>query len=456
MLEKTFYENCSHLCGIKKQQKILLGVSGGLDSMVLFHLFNQYKEKLGITIGVAHLNHGLRGNDSLLDQQLVKTMAAIYQVPFYTDNLSVKAIAEDKKQSIEECARICRYNFFNEIKVNNGYDLIATAHHFQDQSETVLIHLIRGSGLKGLEGMAYRREDLIRPLLNINKEAILAYGQAHDICYREDKTNEDPCFFRNRIRKELVPILKTYNNKIEDSLFRLSQIASVDNAFLEKKTGEAFGLLVQEEPEGIFFKKQIVFEDEALRKRLYKKAYEHCVKKGLEYAYIEAIDQWVMTSEGKSKMGLPNSRVLLRKPQGFSLEKSIVEKTPPYYIEATGVGTYQLPYGAGSVTLTYVDGSVAYGQATKNEGYLALDCFSWPLIIRNRRSGDAFIPLGQDKKVKVKKSLINKKIQREKRSKIPFLMDKEKGIIFVAGIGIDNRVKLTEQRSKMLHVCYKD
>ena len=162
-------------------------------------------------------------------------MAQQIKIPFYTKKLLIEKIASKKKQSIEECARICRYNFFKAIMEKEGYDLIATAHHFQDQSETVLIHLIRGSGLKGLKGMAYKRGDLIRPLLNITKDSIEEYGIENRIIYRDDQSNEDIDFFRNRVRKELVPILKTYNNKIEDSLFRLSQIATVENDYLEKK-----------------------------------------------------------------------------------------------------------------------------------------------------------------------------------------------------------------------------
>ncbi|AMP21290.1 hypothetical protein AZF37_09170 [endosymbiont 'TC1' of Trimyema compressum] len=457
MLKDNFYQNCIQLCAIKEQQRVLIGVSGGLDSMVLLHLFKSYKDKLGIEIGISHLNHGLRGMESDLDQKLVKEVAQQLKIPFYTDNMLIEAIACEKKQSIEECARICRYNFFKNIMKQEGYDLIATAHHFQDQSETVLIHLIRGSGLKGLKGMAYKRGLLIRPLLNITKDEIKDYSIEHGIVYREDKSNDDMDFLRNRIRQELIPVLKNYNNKIEDSLFRLSQIATVENDYLEKKTKEAIAKYLLFTEETVLLKETVFLEDEALRKRLYLKVYQNWLNKGLEYRYIEAIDQYIITREEKPVLSLPNNATLRKVRDGFLFSKENKIVVEDYEIEATGIGVYQLPGDCGILTLSYINkDDVDYLAASPAEGYLNSETISWPLIIRNRRQGDSFIPLGQDAQVKIKKCLINKKIQRKKRSEIPFLIDRKKGIIFVARIGIDNRVKLSSKESKILFVSYKD
>ena len=457
LLKDNFYQNCIQLCAIEKQQKILIGVSAGLDSMVLLHLFNYYKKKLGIEIGIAHLNHGLRDDESNLDQQLVQDMSQQLKIPFFTDNLLIETIASEKKQSIEECARICRYNFFKEIMKTEGYDLIATAHHFQDQSETVLIHLIRGSGLKGLEGMAFKSGNLIRPLLNIKKEAIEAYGLNNNITYREDQSNQDTVFFRNRVRKELVPILKTYNGKIEDSLFRLSQIASVDNAYLKQKTEEAKTKHLVFDQRSVLIRETILLEEEALRKRLYLNAYRNWLNIGLEYCYVEAMDDYILAGEHQPQLGLPKNVTLKKVENGFLLSKKFNVVIEEYLIEANAIGTYVLPNDCGTLALSYVtEDMVDYLLTTPNEGYINSTHISWPLIIRNRRQGDAFMPLGQKKKVKIKKCLINKKIQREKRSKTPFLIDKDKGIIFVAGIGIDDRVKLSDKEEKPLFISYKD
>ena len=457
MLKDNFYQNCIQLCAIKEQQRVLIGVSGGLDSMVLLHLFKTYKDKLGIETGIAHLNHGLRGMESDLDQKLVKEVAQQLKIPFHTDNMLIEAIACEKKQSIEECARICRYNFFKNIMKKEGYDLIATAHHFQDQSETVLIHLIRGSGLKGLKGMAYKRGLLIRPLFNITKDEIKDYSIEYGIVYREDKSNDDMDFFRNRIRQELIPVLKTYNNKIEDSLFRLSQIATVENDYLEKKTKEAIAKYLLFAEDTVLLKETVFLEDEALRKRLYLKVYQNWLNKGLEYRYIEAIDQYIVAREEKSVLSLPNNVTLRKVRDGFLFSKENKVVVEDYEIEATCTGVYQLPGDCGILTLYYVNkDDVDYLAASPAEGYLNSESISWPLIIRNRRQGDSFIPLGQDVQVKIKKCLINKKIQRKKRSKIPFLIDRKKGIIFVAEVGIDNRVKLSSKKSKILFVSYKD
>ena len=457
MLKEHFHQNCIQLCDIKKQQKVLIGVSGGLDSMVLLHLFKFYKSKLKIKIGIAHLNHGLRSTESDLDQKLVRETAQRLKIPFYTNSISVRTIAFEKKQSIEECARICRYNFFKSIMKQENYDLIATAHHSQDQSETVLIHLIRGSGLKGLKGMVYRRGALIRPLLNFTKNEIKGYGIKNNIIYREDKSNNNVVFFRNRIRQELIPALKAYNNKIEDSLFRLSQIATVENNYLEKKTKEAMVKHLLFTEETALLRKTVSLEDQALRKRLYLKVYQDWLNKGLEYRYVEIIDQYIVTRKEKPTLSLPNNVTLRKVKDGFlfSKENKIIAKD--YEMEATSTGIYCLPEDCGILTLSYINkNDVDYLLASPKEGYINSESISWPLIIRNRRQGDNFIPLGQNFQVKIKKHLINKKIKKEIRSKIPFLIDKKKGIIFVAGIGIDNRVKLNNKKSKILFVSYKD
>lgn len=227
---------------VPKGSHVLVACSGGPDSMALLHWLVTTKgasTAFGLHLGVACVDHSLRP-ESKAELAMVKGYAAQYGLPFYELTFDALALAKAQKQSIETVSRQKRYAFLRNIARQHGYAFIATAHHQDDQGETVLLHLLRGAGTKGLQGMQVIDKDLWRPFLGVTKKDILAYLEAVGLTYATDMTNEEPLYVRNRIRLELLPLLKTYNPNIVATLARLGDNMVADERYLQRATEEAW------------------------------------------------------------------------------------------------------------------------------------------------------------------------------------------------------------------------
>jgi len=224
---------------------VVLGVSGGPDSMALLHVLTGFRREMGIDLIVAHLNHCLR--DQALDEELYVKEACLERgVPFYSKQRDIKALAACNKMSIEEAGREERYKFFNDIRLATGATTIATAHHQDDAAETVLLHLLRGSGIKGLRGIMPRQGAVVRPLLCVDKKEILQYLERHKIRYWFDYSNEDQSYLRNRIRHRLLPFLEEeFNPQIVHKLNQLADIARQENDWMDKLVEADFKQIVE-------------------------------------------------------------------------------------------------------------------------------------------------------------------------------------------------------------------
>jgi len=219
---------------IKPGGRIVVGVSGGADSMALLHILHRYCREKGGEVIAAHLNHGLR-REAIQEEQLVKDTCAAWGIACYTRQVDVAAEAARTQKSTEEAGRDCRYQFFRELAHQVQADHIATAHHQNDQAETVLLHLLRGSGIRGLQGIKPVSGPLIRPFLCVTRQDIEQYVQENQLPFCQDLSNSDPVFTRNRIRLQLIPYLQeAFNPRIVEALNRLAIIAREENAALDE------------------------------------------------------------------------------------------------------------------------------------------------------------------------------------------------------------------------------
>ncbi len=247
-LIKKVQENIFHHQLFKPGAKIAVGVSGGPDSVCLLDALYKLRKKYNLQIIIAHVNYGLRGKDSEKDEVLVRKLAEKYSLP-----LEKIRIANHKLQITEDYLRNLRYDFFSKVQKKHRVDFIAVGHNLNDQAETVLMRILRGTGLRGLAAIRFSTQinlaskkrgevdkiTIIRPLLNISREEILAYLRKYKIPFRIDKTNLEIVFFRNKIRHQLLPQLKKeYNPKIQEALYRLSQSAADDYDFINKYSSE--------------------------------------------------------------------------------------------------------------------------------------------------------------------------------------------------------------------------
>jgi len=222
-------------------QALIVGVSGGADSLVLLHILNLLAPRLGITLHAATLDHQLRGEESAGDVRFVEQICREWGVPVTVGQADVVHLARERQLGIEAAARVARYDFLAEVAHKLGAPSVAVAHHADDQAETVLLHLLRGAGVHGLAGMALRspvpgHEDLslIRPLLRASRAEIEAYCQEHHLVPRHDSTNADTSLLRNAIRLEVLPFLAHYSPHVKPALARLAEIAAVEDEYVEQ------------------------------------------------------------------------------------------------------------------------------------------------------------------------------------------------------------------------------
>ena len=239
-LEEKFLKTIKEENLIQKKDKIVVGVSGGPDSITLLECLNKYKEKLEIEIIVAHINHLIR-KDSTEDEQYVENICKKMNIKCYIKRENVLNIAKNEKIGTEEAGRKVRYEFFDEILKKEKANKIAIAHNMNDNAETILLNLLRGTGLNGLEGiqpMEYNK--YIRPLINISRKEIEEYVEKNELKPKIDYTNKENIYKRNKIRNELLPYLKKINPNIVESLSRLSKIVKEENTYIKKETEKIY------------------------------------------------------------------------------------------------------------------------------------------------------------------------------------------------------------------------
>lgn len=291
---------------IEKADKIVVGVSGGPDSICLLHVL----QELGYEVCVAHIHHGLRENANL-DEKFVKEFCEARGIPFFVKHVNLKELAD--KMTIEEAGRKVRYAFFNEILQKEKCQKIATAHNCNDRVETVLMNLIRGSGLSGLKGIEIKRENIIRPLLACTREEIETYCMQNHLNPRKDESNEETIYTRNKVRLELIPYIESHiNSNVVQTINRMADIVTEEERFLWEETEKAYQACIQqEEPDKIICDlKKFNAKDPVLKRRLIIKIIIKILgnAKDIERIHIEDILKLCHNNVG-DKFLMPNKNI---------------------------------------------------------------------------------------------------------------------------------------------------
>lgn len=274
---------------IKENDKIIVAVSGGPDSMCLLDSLFRLKDELKIHLVVAHVNHGIR-KESDDEKIYVENYCDKRNIPFYYLKENIPELSKEKKMSEEACGREVRYDFFEKVRLKEHAASIAVAHNLNDNIETILLNLIRGSGLKGLIGMNFKFNNIIRPLLTIEKKDILLYNSELELNPCIDKTNEEEIYLRNKIRLSLIPYLKELNPNFNTNISRMRNILKEDNEFIEEYTNNIFkNIIVDEEDSKITFNySYIMNEHDSIKKRLVRKIIEKKISNldGIESVHV--------------------------------------------------------------------------------------------------------------------------------------------------------------------------
>ena len=274
---------------VKKGDKIVVAVSGGPDSMCLLDTLYRLKDELEFSILVAHVNHGIR-IESDLEKEYVEKYCKERNIPFFYLKVDVPKLSKEKKISEETCGRMVRYDFFEKVRQENNADLIAVAHNLNDNIETILLNQIRGCGLKGLIGMDFKFNNIIRPLLTIEKKDILVYNNELELHPCFDKTNEEDIYLRNKIRLQLIPYLKELNPNFVTNISRMRNILKEDNDFIEEYTNIVFDKVIIkiDNSKIVFDFSKFMNEHKGIQKRIIRKIIEKKISNldGIENIHV--------------------------------------------------------------------------------------------------------------------------------------------------------------------------
>ena len=441
---------------------VLVGVSGGQDSVCLLSILQELKLQLKIKLHVAHLNHLLRGQESDADAAYVRELAQHWNLPVTVARVNVADYCKKHHLSLEEAAREVRYHFFARVAQEAGADKIAVGHTTGDQVETILMHLIRGSGMDGMRGMLPdtslessldKTLRLIRPLLDVTREETEAYCRFNKLVVREDPSNVLPDYMRNGIRHQLLPLLRSYNKGFNDGLLRTAYLVTQDMAFLTEYIAGLWDDIVHAEDRALIIDtKRLRSLHPALQYRICREILRQLAgsAKDIELRHIDSMVKALSLSPGKVlslPQGLklavgynqwfigPNLKTWCPFPplnEGYELTVPGEIEIPGWHVVATRQGkTKNLPAGWEAKFDYHTVGS--------------------KLHIRSRRDGDVFQPLGMAQMKKIQDFMVDARISRLWRERIPLVCSPQQ-IIWVAGWRIDERVKVKMETTEILHL----
>lgn len=447
---------------------VLIGVSGGPDSVALVHILLALAPAHCLRFAIAHLNHCLRQDESDRDEAFVRALAEKLELPIHVEREDVRCYQKRRRLSLEEAAREVRYRFYRAVAARYGYDKIALGHHSDDNAELILMCLLRGSGPLGLSGMQPVRDDtIVRPLIHLRRSQIMQYVAAKKLDYIEDSSNRDSQFLRNKIRNRLIPELKAeYNPKLILALNRLAAILDAEQQMIENLIQPIFENATAFENQddlGLSIA-QLHQQPLAVQRQLIRKAILR-VKGNLQqiaFHHIEAVLRLAQKGSRGRMLDLPD-RIRIHRDDDMLLvskEKQnlrnrpgapFLTALPAYEYRLCEPGLIRIQEAALQICFTQTPKDAASDgrQAGQRIVFFDLDKIQFPLVIRNFRPGDRFSPLGLSGTQKLKKFFIDHKIGRAERLRCPIVLSRDK-IIWVAGYRLDDSVKITRQTRRVI------
>ena len=443
---------------LEKEDRLIVGVSTGVDSMVLLHLLNAYRKTFHLSLIVAHVNHGLRPEESENEAELVREESERLGLPFEYGQFNVKEFQKLGGLSPQDAARRIRFHFFYDLLRRHHARKIALGHNAEDQVETILLRLMRGSGLQGLKGiLPIREETVIRPLLETRRAEIESFALEKKIPFLSDSSNLKQDYLRNRIRLSLIPRIEAeYQPNFKEVLLRTSSILREENDYLEKGAEEAFEKLVRRE-EGDFLFKFPEYRSlhRAIQRRVIKKILgkidePEMVIEEKEPSDLQKIDEALRSSSPSFLLELGGGMRVEKRYDTVLLGKGEVRPFPPFEQELLSPGRTRIDEIGKEVIIEEIspEGLKDY-QVDLDTALVDYERVRFPLTVRNFRPGDRFCPLGVKGSQKLKNFFIDHKVPKFERPKIPLLISGEM-ITWVVGYRIDERVKVTEKTKKIL------
>ena len=418
--------------------RILLAVSGGIDSVVMAHLFNE----AGYTCSIAHCNFQLRGGDSEKDEAFVRSLASSLEIPVFVQRFQVEEEMKKKGISVQMAARDLRYSWFEQLLAEHAYDRVATAHNLNDAVETFFLNLSRGSGIRGLKGISPRRGAFIRPLLFATRDQIEAYRKQHDLAFREDASNLETKYQRNKIRHDVLPVMTQINpgfiETMDGNMERIREMFEIYENAISKVRTELF------EPyqDGFLIRTEKLLALAPLQTWLYELFSPY----GFTRMQCQGIAR--IMDAGPGRQSVTTTHRLFKDRDRMILVPTATDSFERYYLDGPDKQAV-LPFPMDLEVLER--GELESIPDDPGIACLDLDKVQFPLTIRRWMPGDYFYPLGMEQIKKLSDFFVDEKVPVPEKERI-WIMASGKKIVWIMGYRIDHRFRITSSTRRVLRL----
>jgi tRNA(Ile)-lysidine synthase len=420
----------------EKKDTLLIAVSGGADSTVLCELCQQ----AGYNFAIAHCNFQLRGEESTRDENFVRVLATKYEVPIFVAHYDTSVYALNEKKSIQEAARILRYDFFKALLIEHKFASVLTAHHADDNVETVLMNFFKGTGINGMRGILPKHDNIVRPLLFATRQQIEMFAKENNIDFVNDSSNEKNDYTRNYFRNELLPAVEKVFPEVAKNLInnidRFADVAAMYNQSIDKIKQDLLEIKGKEI--------HIPVLKLAKTKPLQTIIYEIIKDYNFTAAQVGEVEKLLVADSGKYITSLTH-RILKNRNWLIISNAHHFWEASLFLIEAN---TSLLNYPAGQINIQTLPEQENL-DSNKNIAYIDASHITFPLLVRKWKQGDYFYPLGMDKKKKLSRFFIDQKLSLLEKENV-WVIESDKKIVWVVGLRIDNRFKMTDRTKKVI------
>lgn len=438
---------------IKHGDGIVVALSGGPDSISLLHALYSLKERYGIRLYAAHVNHMLRGEDSEGDESTCRAYCEELGIEFYSRRCDIEKVSLERGISTEMAGREVRYEFFEEVMKNQDARKIAIAHNMNDQAETILMRLMRGTGIEGLVGIKPIRDEIfIRPIIKIKRQEIEEYCKKNNLPVRIDKTNLKPIYSRNKVRLELIPYIEdNFNSDIISALSRMGDLIKQDEEYIQENAVKVFQKYCYIREEKVIIYKDVFSYHPSIVSRVLRKAILE-FKGNINNVQSIHIDNIVKVQQGDTgkKVELPGDLIVTNEYKNLVLTKKTLLKGMNDFNFDLDFGRNYIASLGICINIKRIEEQNINLISNNDKKYFAIDGVR-RITLRNRQEGDRFSPLGMKGSKKLKDIFIDLKIPREKRDTIPLLCF-DQDISWIMGYKISEKYKVNNKANNIIEV----